>query len=183
MIRNLKLNAQKLAIILLFALSSCVSERDLLGNVSTTEMMNRNVNGTFNNSNILGQQSENLADLLYGFERIRFYETSNDSLDSLTTRIEYDGNKRLHITFLDTDSSIAEFDVKVKNKQNYLSIKPRTFLIPIPFLFFILRHRKAILFTDKDGYLHFVKGEEQMVWVFMAGGNTSIRENKFKPVK
>jgi hypothetical protein len=125
----------------------------------------------------------NLVDLLFGFNKIKFNEIQNHNLDSLFTKIKYDGNKTLNITFTDKKSITTCFTIKVKNKGNYLSIKRKTFLIPIPFLFFIHKSRKAIIFNDINGDLHIVNGETQTIWILMAAGNSFTHENIFKLVK
>jgi hypothetical protein len=54
------------------------------------------------------------------------------------------------------------------------------FLIPIPFLFYVQKERKAILFINNNEELTIINGENQLIWVLMAGGNSFTNENRFE---
>lgn len=172
------------SLFIILYLTSCVTEKEPLSKVTNSEMvLDNNLNGTYSNVNVGIQTKVNLSDLLTGYERIRFYDQYNTSFDSLETKIEYDGAKKLSVTFLDSNSSTHHFDLKVKNKGNYLSLQRKLFLIPIPFLFYVHKERKAILFSDRNGDLHIIGGEDQGIWIFMAAGYAYTNHNKFDKKK
>ena len=62
-----------LAVLILFFVSSCISEKDMLAKIDISKSVTgKNVQGTFKNCNLSGKEYGNLADLLYGFKKIRF---------------------------------------------------------------------------------------------------------------
>ena len=173
------------SIVILAFLSSCITERELLSKYDNSKKMSVSdtTNVVYSNKNLGGEQYQNLSDLLNGFHKIRIKEVQNHSLDSLFTKIEYDGNKKLKISLLKTDSLITSFSVKVKNNGNYLSLKRKFLLIPIPFIFFVHKQRKAIVFNNEEGDLVIINGESQLIWVLIANGNNFFHVNEFKQAK
>ena len=172
------------SLLIIFSLSSCVTEKELLSKTTNSAMfLDGNLNGIYSNVNVGLQETANLSDLFLKYERIRFDEKRNNSLDSLETKIEYDGDNKLTITFLDSNSVVHRFDLKVKNKGNYLSLRRKLFVIPIPFLFYVHRERKGILFNDNNGDLHIISGEENSIWIFMAASVESTDHHKFEKKK
>ncbi len=168
-------------VLALSILSGCICEKELVKEVKhTNSYIPQTICSTYKNKNLGGSHYSNLSDLLFGFHKIKFYENQHQVLDSLCTKLEYDGNKKLQISFLDTNNVEKRFFLKVKNKGEYLSVRRKTFLIPIPFFFFIQRDRKAIIYNDMEGDLIIITGEYQLIWVLFAGGNSVIHENKFE---
>ncbi len=163
----------------LFILSSCVSEKDLLLKVDKTQMNVNTDTTTFSNVNRFEKNRINLAEILLGYQKIRFYEDEHPELDSLSTTISYDGDKHLNVSIQNDTNVSGQFRIKVKNRGNYLLLKRKLFLIPIPFAFFIERDRRAILYYDSDRNLKIIHGENQFIWVFFGGGNEYVQESKF----
>ena len=170
-----------LLIVITFSLTSCVTEKELLSKTTNSAMiLDSNLNGTYSYVNVGIEEKADLPNVFLSYKRIKFDDERNSSLDSLQTRIEYDGDKKLKITLLDSISVIQTFDLRVKDRGNYLSVKRKLFLIPIPFLFYFHKERKAIIFSDNNGDLHIIEGEEQSIWIFMAGGYSFTNHHKFE---
>ncbi len=141
--------------------------------------LNETINATYENKNLTEEYYNNLPNLIREQYKINIKEDSNRDLDSLKTKIEYDGQSQLIVSFIDTSQTKQEFKLKVKNNGNYLSVKRKLMLIPIPFVFFIYKNRKAIIFNDQEGNLHIINGESQFIWVFITGGSRKIYENSY----
>ena len=142
--------------------------------------LNDSISGDYTNKNITNEALSNLPDLLRKFNESKLIEKSNRIVDTLTTSIKYDGKKQLTISFTDTNKIEHVFSLKVKNKGNYLSVKRKLKLIPIPILFFVYKNNKGIIFNDSVGNLHFITGECQFIWIFIIGGSKEILDNSFE---
>jgi hypothetical protein len=83
-------------------LTSCISNKELLSidHSTSKKVPSQNVSLTYANQNLGGEHYSNLAQLLSGFNKIRFNEEVNHSLDSLNTNIEYDGYKKPKVKIL-----------------------------------------------------------------------------------
>lgn len=145
--------------------------------------LNESINTTYENKNLTEEYYINLPNLFQELYKIKLKEDSNRDFDSLKTKIEYDGQNQLIVSFIDTSQTKQEFALKVKNKGNYLSVKRKLTLIPIPFVFFIYKNRKAIIFNDQEGNLHIINGESQFIWVITTGASSEIHENVYKVEK
>jgi hypothetical protein len=162
----------------LFLLGSCISNRRLLKACSSKELKSiENINGKYVNL-----ATEN---------KIQLFKTLNECLDidkgdsifysnaeHTAVQLNYDGGKYLDVSLLRGDAVLKNIELKVKNKGHYLSVKRHLFLVPIPFLFYVHFERKAILFTDAAGNLVAVNGNDQFIWVLMAGGNNTTHVHK-----
>lgn len=100
----------------------------------------------------------------------------------LQTKIEYDGYKSLHVEILDSNKVVDKFTLKVKNKGDYLSVRRRIFLVPIPFLFFAYFNRKAIIYNDSMGNLKLSVGDNSMLMILIAAGDKKTTSYTFKAV-
>lgn len=170
--------------LLVICFTSCISEKELLSKYDTKKMfLNESINAIYDNKNVIEKYYNNLPDLLSVLYKPKLKEAINRELDSLKTKIEYDERNQLTISYVDTNETKKKFTLKVKNKGNYLSVRRKLLLIPIPFVFFIYRNYKALIFNDQEGNLHIINGKSIFGWIFITGGSRKIYENVYNVEK
>lgn len=164
-------------------LNSCVSEKELLNHI---ENKNNNpileFNSTFYNKNRNKNTYQSLHQILnYQKKHNLFKNKINDlKYDSNGVNISYNGLNSLNISYKDSTDNIINYELKVKSKGNYLTFKRKFKFIPIPFLFTYYWNEKTIIYFDDDNNINFLSGQNQFVWIFLAGGGKNVIENKFE---
>jgi len=152
-------------------LTGCITNKSLLKAYPEKDLKSiDNINGKYENIGLN--------------DRAQLFRILNECLDieksdsvfyknilNTVVQLNYDGGKRLDVSLLQGDFLYKRIELKVKNKGHYLSVKRHLFLVPIPFLFYVHKERKTILFIDATGNLVTVNGNDQFIWVLMAGGN------------
>jgi hypothetical protein len=170
----------------LISLSSCVTEGQLLKTYRKSPVYNgfnrhQAVNGVYANLDTSGANSL-LRDLWSAYSR-KGYSRTTHALDSALIVLHYDGDRLLTVDVRSRDTTFRSFTLKVKNKGQFLSVKHRLFLIPIPFCYF-QSDNKELLFIDEAGRLISVHGFDGGGWVlFMVAGNKWSHATAHNPVR
>ena len=112
----------------------------------------------------------NLIESLNSFKENKFYETNHKSFDSSLTEITYQGGKYLNVISTDSIGCRYKKQLKVFKRNNYLYIKPKYFIIPFPFVFFLYKENRGILFIDRNENLTLIKGSSETIWVLLLSG-------------
>jgi hypothetical protein len=123
----------------------------------------------FKNKN-LNISNVNLIESLNSFKENKFYESNYKSFESSITEITYQGGEYLNIYSIDSIGNIYKKQLKVYKRNNYLYLKPKYFIIPFPFLFFLYKESKGILFIDRNDNLTLIKGSSQTIWILLLTG-------------
>ncbi len=170
---------RSLFILIVLILTSCVSEKELLLKCNRTSTNCEQISGTYSGINNLDSTGKALSNQLYEYDRITLFERDHLGWDSLPVTLHYDGNKKLSVLIGDSLQPTKEFSLKVKNRGNYLSVKQKLLFTPIPFLLFIYKNRKALIYTQENGNLAIINGRKEVFWIFIAAGNKSFKSSGF----
>ncbi|MEN9442330.1 MAG: hypothetical protein RLZ33_2407 [Bacteroidota bacterium] len=168
-------------LIILFA-TSCVSEKELLNYIEPQNIKNNvEINNNYSNVNLNNNSYQNLNEIFEYQNKFSVFSKYNKNKlgDSVIVNIVYNGRDSLNVSYLDSNE-IINFQLKVINKGKYLTFKRKFKLIPIPFLFCYYWNEKTIIYIDNDDNLNFLSGQNQFIWIFIAGGDRKIYENKFE---
>ncbi len=161
-------------------LFSCVSSKEL-NRVSPEQFApfsTENFNGKYNNCT--DSAAFSLLDVLEN-KSLLFAEKSSDCQAAIL-ELYFDGRHKLHIKQILDEKVVFETTVRVKQKKNYLSLKRKLLLIPIPAVFYWHDERKAIIGLTDKGELLIKQGSENFGWLFLFlhGGNSSHTAARFK---
>lgn len=164
-------------------LSSCISNKKILKNTSSEckEFSIDELNGNYAVSYV-GSDSEsdpNLWRILYNCAPLK-KDTVYITQD-VTINLQYDGVKTLSVTAQIGDNIISSFDYKCKLHNNYISVRRKVHIVPIPF-FFIYEESKILLGLHENGNLLVKSGYDQFLWVVMVGGQSGVSEYEFRKV-
>jgi hypothetical protein len=166
-------------ILMVLTLTSCVSEKELLRKADLSIIKCDQISGTYLGKNHTDSLGRSLSDQLYKYDRITLFERDHSDWDSLPVTLSYGGDKKLHVIVGDTLNPTKEFSLKVKSRGNYLSVKQKLFFIPIPFLFFVYKNRKALIYTREIGSLAIINGNKEVFWMLIAAGDNSFKSSSF----
>ena len=171
-------------IFLLFLFTSCVSKKELISKINISNVRDKiEIENFYLNKNLNTNSYQNLIKIINNQDKRKIFKSINQFSDSICVKIVYDGFKKLTVSYSDTFNTLKIYNLEVKNKGNYLSFKRKVKLIPIPFLFFYYWNEKSILYIDKENNLNIISGQNQFVWIILAGGVKYIYENKFQQIK
>ncbi|OFZ61001.1 MAG: hypothetical protein A3D92_15405 [Bacteroidetes bacterium RIFCSPHIGHO2_02_FULL_44_7] len=159
-------------LVLLFfalALTSCVSRRELVRQISANPLSTSGINGTYSNSS--NSSSHELKTLLFISKKGTFNDSGLAEFQNANTvKIVYDGFKDLWIQFRQDTELLYDFHLKVKNRGDYLQLRRKLLLIPIPFVYFH-KEKLTILANDGSGNLLISGGLYELYVLFgIAGG-------------
>lgn len=171
--------SRSFVILLVLALTSCVSEKELVRKADISVTNCDRISGTYLGMNTSDSLGRSLSNQLYEYDRITLFERDHLNWDSLPVNLRYDGNKKLHVLIGDSLNPTKEFSLKVKNRGNYLSVKQKLFFIPIPFLFFAYKTRKALIYSHENGHLTIINGRKEALWILVAAGDKSVKTSGF----
>ena len=165
--------------------TSCVSEKELLTYIEPQNIKNNvEINNNYSNVNLNKNSYQNLNETLEYQNKFRIFSNLNKNKlgDNVIVKVVYNGLDSLKISYLDSNQ-VINFQLKVTNKGNYLTFKRKFKLIPIPFLFTYYWNEKTIIYIDNNDNLNLLSGQNQFIWIFLAGGGRNIYENKFEVYK
>ncbi len=166
--------------ILIISLISCVNEKELLTKLDASNIKEKvEIDTTYSNENLNTYTYQSLVQLLNSHDKLKIFNDYKKLDDSLKVKLFFDGVNQLNVSYKDSSQNIISYTLKVKNKGNYLSLKRKVKLIPIPFIFFYYQNIKTIIYIDNENILHCTSGQNQFVWMILAGGRGNIHENKF----
>ncbi len=171
---------RNLSSLLLLALLtvSCISNQSLLRLARNEPIHNDQINGIYadsaaNNPGVL------LGHELHILNKIRPPEPYPSEI--VSTELNYDGRKLLDVSIHFADGNTDDFQLKAKDKGNYLSVRRKLFLIPIPLFFYWHKERKAILCNNERGNLVMVRGVYELAMVFLLSGGIDYNEKFIYP--
>ena len=106
-------------------------------------------------------------------------DTASVSSDAII-KLHFDKNK-LTVSAIENNIQIDNIEIKARLEGDYLSLKRKFFLIPIPFFWFH-KESKVMLGIGEKGNLIVKSGAMNDGWLLiMAGGNTElIRSNEYE---
>lgn len=168
--------------LLLLALNSCISGRELVRQISTEPLSTNKINGTYLNSS--SNSSLELKGLLLSSSK----GTTNDELlaefqNGNTVKIVYDGFKDLWIQFRQDAEVLYDFHLKVKNREDHLQLRRKFFLLPIPFAYYH-KEKMSILTNDASGNLLVSGGSYEFYLLFgISGGEDVLHQGRFERIK
>ncbi len=150
-------------------LTSCISTSKLQKKVpvSPDPVTNASFNGVYVNRD--DPQQRSLWTILHTCKTRKRDMAMNS--DSGTVSLKLEG-QLLHVQLYHRDSLMSAFDLSVRQQGNYLFIKRRFLLVPIPFLFYSYREVVAVL-SEERGALNVQYGDDQLIWVLFAGSRES----------
>lgn len=130
-------------------LASCISESTLFHGIDDAQMNCEHMSGNFEND-----PDENAAPLAWELETMRRHHREPKVYPTADrVSLEYDGASSLNVGVYALDTLMNQFTLKVKKKDNYLEMKPKLRLIPIPILLWIHDEKRVILMNDTAGNL------------------------------
>lgn len=173
-----------LNIILLLIISSCVSEKEILTKIDSKNFKNNvEIQNDYLNKNINNNLNKNLIQILNYHHDPKIFKNYYSYSDSTIVNITFNGVNSLNISYKDTSNNIVNFNIKVKNKGNYLTFRRKVTLIPIPLFFTYYWNEKTIIYLDNENNLNLISGQTQFICIFIAGGDRTVYENKFESKK
>jgi hypothetical protein len=102
-------------------------------------------------------------------------------LENSFVKIEVIDDTTVKATLIENDMPSKHMEFRGKIVDNYFSIKKKLLVIPIPALF-ILRERKAIMGTNKEGNLIITRANKNGAWFLVmaadSGGISSCEAEK-----
>jgi hypothetical protein len=170
--------------LILFTLTSCVSEKELLTKIDFKNVKtNIEIKNDFLNKNINDNTYKDLIQILNYHNIPKIFKNYDRYNDSSIVNIVFDGINNLNVSYKDTSNTLVNYNLKVKNKGNYLSLKRKFTFIPIPVLFTYYWNEKTIIYVDNQENLNLISGQSQFVWILITGGDRKVYENKFELIK
>ncbi len=173
-----------LYIILLIILTSCISEKELVTKIEDSKIKDKvEIENLYSNKNLNNNTYQNLIQILDYHYKHKIFKNHYKLNDSVKVKIVFDGIDNLNVCYNDTNNNLINYNLKVKNKGKYLTLKRKFKIIPIPFIFGYYWNEKTIVYIDNNNDLNFLSGQNQFIWILLAGGGKNIYENKFEILK
>ena len=142
---------------MLFFTQGCITDRQLVKVYRKSKIYNEfagdvHLNGIYQNSDTSTDAHDpRFSEVLFPQRSWKRRRIDHQKIN--TVELRYDGDKRVYASLHFTDGTIQEKILQVRNRGNYLSIKRRYFVIPIPLLYYMEEEHKALLINDADGRL------------------------------
>lgn len=157
--------------------TSCISTSNILHSYpkDSCKFSIADFNGNYSNKPDI--ENYTLWEYLYPgkyFKRDTTHVTPNSIIN-----LNFDGKKTLIVTISDSNVISNKIELKVKLVDNYVSIKRKFVLIPIPFIFFHYYESKVVLSNEKAGFLNVKNSRNQFVWILLGGGQPSHHNTNF----
>ena len=177
------------AIIVFFCLGTlygCFTNRGLLREYRQNMSIPKNgqfdeVSGSYADSSITAKSTSRLCMNLLSC--LSFYPEGEDSIGYTKIVLIYDGLRNPDVRMYAGDTLARQFDLQVKNKKTYLSVKRNLKAVGVPPVFYIHNERKLILFTDNGGNLVTVLGTQATgIILIISGGYSYKSANVFPPL-
>lgn len=178
------MNAIRLAIISILPavlFQSCVSTGKLMRQNSMKEssFSAATLNGTYINSRG-GDTTNTLWSLFYDAYTLSVRDDKYHISPTASILLNYSSKGKLTVTANDTGGKTSSIVLKAKQRGNYLRVKRRLFLIPVPFLFYRHDETLILLSNDPDGTLNVQYGSEVYAWIIMAGSSSRYHDYRYR---
>jgi hypothetical protein len=173
---------QFLFLLLTLLLSNCISNKELNSYYKAegySSIKNSQISGLY----LVPADSSkfNLAEKLLDFAKISCEDLVVG--ENTVVSLEIKSRNRLFVQILQERNVVKQFELKAKVHNNYVSVKRKLKITPIPFFYFHFEE-KMILFLDDKGKLTAVFGNDQGGMVlFMVAGTNSTDIYKFDKIK
>jgi len=175
-------NLNRLAIIpfLLFTYG-CVSTSHIkeIKPINISGFSLENINGNYRNA----EDSSNWVHLWNLMNEYYPYRKDTISKNAIIN-ISFNNNGKLFVTAIEDNIIIDRIELKTEIEGDYLSVKRKFFLIPIPF-FLIHKESKILIGLNETKYLIVKSGAMNDGWIlFFAGGNTELLQSfKYRKIE
>jgi hypothetical protein len=136
-------------VLLIPLLASCISESTMFHGVDGTQTYSTDVRGSYRND-----PDEHAAPLGYQLYRMqRKFSESEYYPEANRVQLDYTDDHLLGVNVYTDSTLLDNFVLKVKNKGDYLEIKRKLRLVPLPVLLWFHDEHRVILMKDPSGNL------------------------------
>ncbi len=172
-------------IIFSYLLNACVTTQTVAGlePVDSIVISMEQLNGNYYNKGRVQDTTEVTSFLWDSFYESHVIDGSKYlSPENSIVNVEFNDN-RLNLKLIVENKVVDSISLKAKLEGNYLSIKRKYFLIPVPF-FFIIYDNKTLLTMSPDGNLIMKNSNMQGVFVLIkASGSENLRTEEYIKVQ
>jgi hypothetical protein len=168
-------------IVLLATTSGCISNAKIiqLNKSSPTTFSAAALNGNYSNTDTVSKNffpNETLWDVLYDLKFSLKRDTTKYT-NHASVNLIFDGKHTLTASIIEKGSTLNTIVLDAKVVDDFLCIKRKLFLLPIPMCFFYIEN-KAILAINNDHSLHVVFQNKTFAMVFAMAGSNDIKRNQ-----